>query len=327
MFKKVNNKQLLLILIVLIGIYAIGSYIKKKRNEDTFHTNIIPKLDTNRVNCMFIYPKGAKTPIRFDLKGNTWMVSQDGITSRAEQRSEHYVIQQLQQISPDRLATNDRQKWKDYDATDSTGTRVVLLYGKDTALDVLVGRFSYVAAQKMALSAVRLNGQKEVYSVEGFLSMNITNEFNAWRDKVIIPMEYKGWTKLNYTYTDSSFSAATDASGGWLVDGNKPDSLAAIGIINRLTQQNYGQFVNKFDTNAVKPIAELTIADNTHAIVTLKAYPADSLNKYVITSTMNPGAYMSGARGGMFDNIFVSKKTFFKHPEAPKTPVKKKGNK
>jgi len=320
MIKKLTNKQLLLILVVLIGIYAIGTYIKNKRGENTFHTNIIPKIDTNAVNGFYIYPKIQKTkPIRFDLKGKTWMVSSGGVTSRAEKKSESYIINLIKGITPDHLATNDPAHWKDYDVTDSSGTRVVLLHDKDTLIDILVGRFSYNNQLRKAMSCVRLHGQNEVYYVDGFLTMNVANDFTSWRDRQLLDGDETMWNKLTYIYpADSGFIVSKDAQGNWIVNNEKPDSIGIHDLLKKLAQQNYGGFVDKFDTNASQAVFQLQVMSDKLSPFVVKAYAADSTNGYVITSSLNPGAYMSGKNNGLFNNIFLSKSAFFHHTDKPK---------
>lgn len=323
MLKKLNNTQLLLILVALAGIYAITTYIRNKKGENTFHTNIIPKIDTTKLNAIYIYPKVAQKqkPIKFELKGKTWMVSQSGITSRTEQKSEHYIIDLIRGITPDHLATNDPAQWKDYDVTDSSGTRIVLLGNTDTLIDILVGKFSYNAQMRRAMSCVRLHNQNEVYSVDGFLTMNVANDFVSWRDRQLLTGDSKTWTKLTFTYpADSGFTVVHDLMNGWQVNGAKPDSLGLTQVLQKLSQQNYGTFVDKFDTNKVQPLCALKIEGTNMSTFILKAYPADTANKYVITSSLNPWACMSGKAEDMFKNIFLSKSAFFHHTEAPKPP-------
>src|SRR5580693_6506027 len=99
----------------------------------------------------------------------------------------------VEMINPDRLASNSPKDWHELDVDDSLGTRVVFFYNNDTVVDLIVGRFSYLPGPKTqmnfnrnngtAYSAVRLNHQKEVYKVEGFLTLNVSDEFNQWRDK------------------------------------------------------------------------------------------------------------------------------------------------
>ena len=334
MIKKLGNKGLLLILVALLAMFGIFRYISSRKSENTFQTALIPKIDTNKLNGMVIFPKklaaGPKgvqadklLPFIFKRKGKDWFVTQGNITSRAQERSAHYMISQLEAISPDRLGSNDPKDWKQYNVNDSLGTRVVLLNDNDTILDVVVGRFSYIPQQKKAISYMRISGQKEVYAVDGFLSMNITEEFDSWRDKKVMPGEPAAWTKLTFTYpADSSFAIQKDSGGKWVfADGAMPDSLTAVKTIEDIANQNYGSFINKFDTNGKQALFTLKIEGSNSICAILKAYPADSANVYAITSSINPGSYFSGKGNAMFNKIFRSKSAFLKKEE--KTTAKK----
>lgn len=330
MIKKLGNKSLLLILVLLLAVFLIARYFSTRNGENTFKTAIIPHIDTNRMNGMAIFQKPTKTgkplPFIFTLKDKKWYVSQGQVTGPAQERAAQYMISQLEHISPDRLASNSEADWKDYNVTDSLGTRVVFLYDKDTALDVIVGRFSYIPQQKQAISYIRISGQKEVYAVDGFLSMNITEDFNAWRDKKIMPGDnYASWTKLTFTYpADSGFVITKDSNGLWAFsNGKTPDSLAAVNIINDISNQNYGSFIDNFDSTGKQPMYTLRIEGKDFSPVLIKAYPADTLNKYAIHSSLNASAYFSGSKGGMLNKVFPSKGTFFKKDFKPlPNPIK-----
>jgi len=315
MIRKLGNKGLLLILVLLLAVLGIFRYISNKKGENTFQTAIIPKIDANKLNGMIIFPK-MKTgkPYVFSKKENMWYASQGDVISRAAPRSVNYMISQLEQISPDRLGSNDPKDWKEYNVNDSLGTRVVFLYDKDTALDVVVGRFSFIPQQKKSISYVRLSGQKEVYAVDGFLSMNITQDFDAWRDKQVMPGDYTVWNKLTYTYpADSGFSISINKNDRWVFgDNTLPDSLTAINIIKDVNNQNYGVFINKFDTGGKQALFTLRVEGNGFSPAIIRAYVAHDANKYAITSSLNPGVFFSGNRNEMFRKIFPSKSAFYK---------------
>lgn len=324
MNKKIGNKELFIILIALIGIYAIVRYIATKRGENTFHTAIIPKLDTNKLSDIYIYlhQKGTEDkPLHFFKKGGSLMVTQNGYTTLADENAEGFVVKLIQQISPDRLATNDPAQWKEFRVIDTMGTRVVLMGGKDTLVDMIVGKFGFNMQTRQGISYVRLHGQKEVYGVTGFLAMNITEDVDSWRDRKIIPLDDKTWSKVSFNYPgDSSFALSKDSNGAWLFsDGKKPDSVAVANNMSAMSRQNYGSFVYKFDTGSAKPLYSVTVERKGQSPVIINAYPADSVNKFVITSSMDPGAYFSGTKGGMFAGLFFNRDSFMHHAEPKKT--------
>jgi hypothetical protein len=331
MIKKLGNTKLILILVALLAVFGIFRYISSRKSENTFQTALIPRIDSAKLNGIVIFPKkldagpkgvkGTKvSPYIFTKKGKFWYVTQDGVTSRAEPRSSGYLISQMEAISPDRLGSNDPKDWKQYNVNDSLGTRVVFLYDKDTVLDVVVGRFSYIPQQKQAISYLRISGQKEVYAIDGFLSMNINNEFDNWRDKKVMPGENTNWRKLTFTYpADSGFVIQKDSGGKWMFgDNTMPDSLTAVKTIEDISNQNYGAFINKFDTNGKQALFTLRIEGNGFNPALLKVYPADSANQYAITSTINPGAYFNGKGNAMFSKVFRGRSSFMKKEEKKK---------
>ncbi len=331
MIKKLGNKTLLLILLVALAVFGILRYISSRKSENTFQTALIPKIDSAKLTGMVIFekkldnsPKGVRAqnelPYIFTKKGKDWYISQGDVTSRAEPRAAHYLISLVEGISPDRLGSNDPKDWKQFNVNDTLGTRVVFLYGKDTVVDVVVGRFSYIPEQKKAISYIRISGQKEVYAIDGFLTMNINNEFDNWRDKKVMPGEYANWRKLTCTYpADSGFVIQKDSGKSWVFgDNTMPDSLSAAKTIEDISNQNYGTFINKFDTNGKQALFTLKVEGKGFSPAIIKAYQADTANQYAITSSLNPGSYFSGKGNGMFSKIFRGKSAFKKKEDKAK---------
>ncbi len=336
MIKKLGNKTLLLILLAALAVFGVFRYISSRKSENTFQTALVPKIDSTKLTGMVIFekkldnsPKGVhaekELPYIFTKKGKDWFISQGDVTSRAEPRSAHYLISLVEGISPDRLGSNDPKDWKQFNVNDTLGTRVVFLYDKDTVVDVVVGRFSYIPEQKKAISYIRISGQKEVYAIDGFLTMNINNEFDNWRDKKVMPGESKEWNKLTFSYpADSGFVIQKDSNERWVfANGAIPDSLTAAKTIEDIANQNYGSFINKFDTNGKQALFSLKIEGKGFSPAIIKAYPADTANQYAITSSINPGSYFSGKGNAMFSKIFKGKSAFMKKEEK----VAKKGKK
>jgi hypothetical protein len=331
MSKKFGNKQLFIILIILVGIYGISRYISSKRGENTFKPAIIPNIDTNKVSSIYIYGNKRKYPIHLHKEGTQWMASWNDLTSIAEQGAPRYMISQLRDISPDRLATSDVSQWTSYQV-DSTGTRIVVLStSKDTILDVIVGKFGFMPQQRQGMSYVRINGQKEVYGVVGFLAMNIAQDFDSWRNRKIIFNDLLTYQKLTFMYPgDSGFAVerVKGSIGKWhFEDGKEADSIASLNTLSSISRQNYGNFVNKFDTNTSAALFTLKVEADPGGVAIIKAFPPpanDTMDKYVITSSMDPGSYFSGYKAGLFSKLFVGKKAFMYSPP-PKEVTKSAG--
>jgi hypothetical protein len=59
------------------------------------------------------------------------------------------------------------------------------------------------------------------------------------------------------------------------------------------------------------PTHQVKIEGNNIIPVEISAFPADSVNKYVITSTLVPDAKYSGSKSGLFERVFVNSSEFF----------------
>ena len=64
-------------------------------------------------------------------------------------------------------------------------------------------------------------------------------------------------------------------------------------------------FIDDVDVSQMKPAYTINIEGNSFDPVTINAYPAGATIQYYITSSMNPGSVMDGAKANLFEKAFV----------------------
>ncbi len=93
------------------------------------------------------------------------------------------------------------------------------------------------------------------------------------------------------------------------------DSAIADQYIRILCNQKGVEFVDDFDISDKQPEYKVLIEGNDFANVLISAYEADTVNQYVVTSSLNPDAQFSGSRSDVFKKIFVPKEHFLPKEE------------
>jgi hypothetical protein len=318
--KFLNTKTLIILLVILLGIYLIARFTE--REDRTFKSELVA-VDTSKVTKIVISPKlsGDGEELVFTKTGTDWRFESGGKLYRPDKSAVKNIFTELTKMQSERVAATDPSRWAEFEVTDSTGTRIRLFDGKDVMADLYVGKFNYIQNQQQQQNPyqqqnrgtmttyVRPAEDKEVYVVEGFLKMSIQANVDTYRDKNLFTTEKENITKVTFNYPENNF-VLNKANNQWLLNGLPVDSTKTARYIQKLSRITSSNFIEDVEPQTGTPSHLLIIEGNNFNPTEIKAYPADSLNKYVITSSALPDSKFSGEKAGLFKRIFVNEDEF-----------------
>jgi len=320
MFRKVKFKTLIIVFIVLLVIVVIVEIVDYRKGDRTFRSDLV-NIDTSKVSSVFLYPKAENyNEIKIFRSHGGWKIENMGKTFNADENVVYNMLDELIRLKPERVAAADKSKWEDFEVTDSTGVRIKVVEKNSIVADIIIGKFSYQQPQnpyqqrqgKMT-SYVRLVNETKVYAVDGFLNMIFNRDVNTFRNKNLIESNKNNWTKLTFSYPADSSFVLIRQNDKWMSSGLLADSAQTDSYLYSIARLNSSDFVD--ETNSIILINELFSlmieGNNLPAPIEIKAFSADTLNKYIITSSENSGSNFSGAKRDLFNKIFVPQSHFF----------------
>lgn len=324
MFRKINIKQVSIVFILLLAIVVVLFIIEPSRNtRSSGLREMLFEGDTAEISKISIYKQGElENQVSLVKKDGRWMVkSVDAYYNVSEPQIKN-MLNIIQNLQPKRIAATKKDRWKEFQVTDSLSTRVIAETDKKTVLDLHIGKFSYQQPknpspynyqQRGTMSTyVRLNKDKSVYVVDGFLSMSFNKDAKDFRSHTLVKSNYENWTNLNLISAGINAYQLTNQNGKWLLNGIMADSAKTTNYLKTLANLNSYDFVDDQKPLSDQPAYTLNIEGNNFTSpITLQAYLADSTHALLITSSQNKGVYFSGKKSGLFDKIFPPKESFF----------------
>jgi hypothetical protein len=304
MFKKLNFRTLLLIFGGLFVLVTVMQLLKHSRGERNFKEKLFD-IDTAKVSAIILMPRHEKNEIRVSRQGNKWEFKVKDKTYQAEKNTIEDMLRTLISIKPERIAATEKSEWAKFEVTDTAPVRVkVEQKGKITA-DFLVGKFAY--SQYRQSTYVRLFDENEVYSIDGFLAMVFNKSANDLRNKTLVNINPQDITQLSFQYPDSSYTLTKDKV--WKIQGERADSAKVANYINYLASASGGDFVDDFAPSG-KAALTVKIEGKNFNSFEIKAFAADTTNKYVILSSLNPESKFSGGKYNLTNRIFLGQNQF-----------------
>lgn len=309
---KFNNRLLLLVLIALATIFVITRFTKVKNANQTLKTELV-QMDTSQVSTIRLYPSSEKgTELLFNRNGSSWSVTRGEIEAIANVTSVKRILGELQNLKARQLVTRSIQDQAQYQVGDSLGSRIVIMEGKKTSVDLIVGRFQYEPPQGgydmygqnrgTGKTYVRLNGEDEIYSVEGYLAMSINQPFNQWRDQSITRMNTSQLSRIVYDYPADTGFVAQHSDSGWMVAGQLADSLTMANYLNRLARLSHDEFADDFNPDSEPDYSVIFEGDNMKS-QQLKGYH-QSNGQIIVNSSSNPDSWFQINGSELFKDLF-----------------------
>jgi len=228
-------------------------------------------------------------------------------------------------MKSERVAATDNSKWVEFEVSDSTGTRIQLFKNKKMIADLFVGKFNYSQPKgpqnqyqqnrgKMS-TYVRPAEDDEVYVVDGFIKMSIQANVDAYRDKTLCAVQKEDLTKITFNYQGNNNFTLKKEADKWFLNGQETDSTLTDKYLNKLARVTSSNFIDDVEPLSNTPLHVVQIEGNNILPIEIKAYPADSVNQWIITSSRVPDAKYSGEKAGLFDRVFINWDEFFPLPK------------
>jgi hypothetical protein len=325
MLRKMNMRTLSVVFFVLAVAFAIHKITEPK---------IVGNLSGNLVSfapedCdkILISPRGDDDPvivIRKDAKGK-WIVKTENSAKEfmADSSTVKRTLKTMSQLKPIRMATQNKDRWEQFEVTDSAGMGVAFYNDDNILADVIIGRFTYIPSPMAAQmrqrnpymrqnpgtmsTYIRRRGEDEVFAVEGFLSSQIRTDVNHFRDKSLfsLPNDFKYPVELSFKVPGDSSFVLTQTNGQWMIGEVRADSAAVADYFKDIRNLKVRSFANKEPENITH---KLTIKDRNGLTSVIEAeFNKDST---LIMSNQYPDNWALDKNNYLFDKIFVSKSSF-----------------
>jgi len=314
MAKKNNTTTLLVVLVILVGVFFILQ-IRSKKKESTLNRDLV-RVDTAKVTAVYLYPqaeKGKELVFRKTDKG--WRISDGKTKAPVEPGTMKNLLTSVINIKPKQLAAKGEDKWKEFDLTDTTATRLKIMEGNKKTLDLYIGKFKvnrsntpqyggYYGGGVTSTSYVRAEDGKEVYAVDGFLAMTFNQGMNEWRDQRFLKLQKGDIQKLTFTYpNDSGFVATKDTASHWFIGNQPADSAAMASYLSGLVYRRYSTFADGY-TPPAQADYQIVIEGRNMTPAVIKAFRNEK-HHFVMHSSQNPESYFVDKDSTIFKKLFV----------------------
>ncbi len=303
---KINNKTLGIAFVALLVLYFATKFIGGNK-ERSFDPQIL-SIDTSQVTKVVIDPANDELPFELEKTGSGWSLTKDGKQFGATTSSVHGLLGNLQNVKAERVVSKNPDRYSDYSVDDTTGTRIELFAGSKKLGDVVVGRFNFNQATRSGISYLRLKDSESVFSVDGFLSMSLSQGADNYRNKSITSLNSEDITRI--TLEDGSMSRSYSSVGtSWQDESGTPiDSAKMVSYLNNIRSVSGVDFLDDPTSQMGDKVNTLRIEGNNMVQpLEVNIYTSqDTSHHFVVHSSANAEGYFFTDSSAVYKRLITS---------------------
>ncbi len=322
MYKKFSIKTLSIIFSVLLVLVIITEIVDKMQSKNTLR-DVLFTVDKTQINALKIYPRMLKgKEVILEKQNDNWLVKYEGKSYNADTNQIKTLINTFSELKPLRYAGKDEKQQEKYELSDSLCNKVLLLDKKGKQLAALrIGRFSFLQNKQMRkqnpfmqqpqgtmISYVRLEDEKDIFAVEGFLSLSINQEPDNFRNRKLLSVNKEKINKIEFNYPADSSFVLQETGKEWQINGSPADSATVANYLFKISNCTGSNFSKQAIKNATHT---LKISTSDNQIYEIDAELQDSTN-VLLMSSQNKGTVFKEKADENFKKLFKSKQTFLK---------------
>lgn len=298
-----NNRTLAIVFGALLLVYLLTKVLSGNR-ERSFDPNIIT-IDTAAVTKIVVHP--AQGEERFELlkTGADWQLQKNSDQYQATSTSVSALFSNMANISADRIVSKNPERYKDYAVDEEGGTRIELYNGQKKLGDIVVGRFNFNQATRSGTSYLKKSDDPEVYSVEGFLSMSLSQGFDNYRNKTLTSINAGDLTRITLEGEGDATTVVKTDSVWRYPSGMEVDSAAITSYLNTVRSVTGSTFVNSRNDAGERLKLLKMEGNNMAAPIEIVCYTSqDTSHHFVIHSSANEEGYFFSDSSGIYSRFF-----------------------
>ena len=303
--KKTNNWILIGLFGGLVLIFIAMKFFRSPKLESNLPENLT-EVDSSKVTELIVVPgKDRGAEIHLAKVRKDWSLKSGDRTGHLEQGRGSTSLQSLMNLKPQSVLTKRKEKWNEFGVGDSTGTHVKVMEGSSAQSDLWIGRTGFSQSSGGGYTFIRLNGENEVYSVDGFLEGQFNLGFNDWRDKSFTRLKRDSIDKITFRYPADSSFVIEKKNGKWKMGAVAADSAAVSSYLGGMEYKNITAFAEV--APAGYAVAVITFEKNSNIVATLEGWPGSG--SWTVRSSKQPDTFFL-SDASMTKDVWKGRKAF-----------------
>ncbi len=283
-----RSTRALLIAAVVLALLLLVSKLWSPRTRDRSFRDVVMTLDTAAVTSFSLFPSTlGHRELRFDRSPDGWTVREGDRSHRADDARIREFLGGHAHMRVKRLTGFMDLVKERYELTDSLRETAVFRLVDGGERTVHYGRNTFAPGNVGMWSAVNLPGEREVFAVEGTMSMYAEQPLDEWRTKWLVRGEAVHVRSLRFNYSMDTAFTVERTGDTWTVGADTADQSKVDGYLASLMQARAQAFADTVNITGLAPDYSLEVGfDDGRPPITIQVFTGWS--SLVAVSSLDP---------------------------------------
>ncbi len=310
-----KNRNLWIVFALLAGLYIFSQFFSGRDRNRSFNPEIFT-IDTSAISKIEISSKSDNyESFTLERSNGLWLAKKGSISTKAENSALQSFMTQLTGIKATRVAAKKKEKWSSFELGEEEAKAQVKVYeGNKLTADFCLGAFRFNNQNQTAVSFIRKGDQEEVYAVDGFVSMSMSQGFSSYRNKSLLKFNPADITNLSFTQNGETRTLSKTANNWISSVGEALDSTKVANYLKNLSNFKASKFADDFveaqANNAQKASLKIT-GNNLLAPINIDCYQVPGRDPaFVARSSQKSDTWFAGDSLSLYRGLFKELKDF-----------------
>jgi len=301
-----KNRTLLIVLLVLLAAYGLIQLLTEGR-EASFRTSLL-EVDTSEISKLVIDPKGKPASFELERTGRQWIARRGEVEAQVGPDKMDRLFSSISNLRTQSVAAKSEDQWPKYELGEAEAHKVEVYAEGSKQAGLYFGKMDFNQQQRKATTYARVEGEPEVYALDGFQTMGLVQGFDNYRNRTVIKMK-PGMEVTQFEYQRPNGAVSFQRTPeGWQSGGQMLDSMKVENYLNVLRNLKADAFADAFDPAlaAQWPKEQLQLSgNNILQPFELTVYRDTSAEQpFIVHSSYNPDAYFRSDSAGLYSKLF-----------------------
>lgn len=299
--KKINNRTLIITFSVLVAIFVLTRLFRTPGLDSNLDGSTF-KVDTAEITEIRLRPKKDSAEIRLVRTGNQWNATYNDIRADVPTGKIRNLLDVIHRLKPERVVSRKKEKWENYQVSDSSATDVSILHGDRTLLKMKVGK------ESGNTTYARVADENDIYALEGGIQSSFNTAFSDWRNHSFLRLTKNTVRAIEFSYPADSSFILEKRDKKWMIGNRQADSTKVDAYLNRLVFKDHDSFADHF-SSAKDPDVTITFRSEGNITHVVKGWRR-SFDEWVMNSSLQPATYFLDRGPVLARDLFANKQSF-----------------
>lgn len=323
MFKMNKSKNLIVVVGLILFVVGVTFLPGCKKKETNHKLKLVDVQRTDIDKITFLMPD-VEYPYAFVKESDGWKIAVNGKSFPADPKIIKGVLGKCTNMRSLRVAGNNKDRWEGFKVDEKNAIFLEYFVKGEKVAGLYVGEFSYLAQQSQnsmqanqgqgrLTTYVREEGDKKTHSVDSYLQAFFTKDVKYYRIKTLFRADKTKVTRVYAELADGTkYDIRRTQPGVFTIDGMPANENAIIKFFHSADNINSRDLVDDLtQADLSGPFDMIRFEGEDMTPVVVKAYHVNDDRNYIMTSSMNPGAYFADPIERLHRMIFKSRAFYF----------------